>query len=307
MIAYLLPGQGAQTPGFLHALADHPAIARTLDEAGTVLGTDVRAFDTAAAQASTEAVQVSLLVAGVATARALAAEGLGPDLVAGLSVGAFAAAVICGSLDFADALRLVCLRGRLMAGAYPSGHGLAAVVGLDERQVGALLEKLDAPVFLANLNAPRQIVVAGSDAGLAALMAAARAAGAHKVERLAVSVPSHCVLLQDAAEALAAAASQVSFQRARIPYIGNRRARALREGAAIRDDMTMNLRYPVRWHEATALMVEMGARVFVEMPPGQALSGLIGAAFEAVPALALEHMAIAEAVAAIQARARRAA
>ncbi len=117
--------------------------------------------------------QLELLVAGVATARALTMESTAPSAVAGMSVGAFGAAVICGTLAFADALRLVRRRAELMQAAFPSGYGLAAIVGLDESRVEALAEQVRArerPAYVSNINAPRQIVVAGGDAALSALI-----------------------------------------------------------------------------------------------------------------------------------------
>src|ERR1700723_3690151 len=106
-LALLFPGQGSQVPGMLHTLLDHPAIARTLDEVSETLGVDVRDLDSAAALQSTVSVQLGLLAAGVSTARALEEEGIQPEAVAGLSVGAFAAAVHSGVVGLADAVHLV--------------------------------------------------------------------------------------------------------------------------------------------------------------------------------------------------------
>jgi hypothetical protein len=121
--------------------------------------------------------QLTRVMAGVAMARALGTRGVEQQAVAGLSVGAFAAAVVCGALQFADALQLVRLRGALMERAYPQGYGLAAIVGLDERSVSHLVEQVstpEAPVYLANLNAPTQFVIAGAEAGLQAALGRAR-------------------------------------------------------------------------------------------------------------------------------------
>ena len=297
MIALLFPGQGAQTPGFLHQLPDHEQVRATLAQASEVLAADVLQLDTEQALQSTVAVQLALLIAGVAAARALHAEGVTPSLAAGLSIGAYAAAVVCGALDFSDALQLVRRRAQLMEQAYPSGYGLAALVGLNEQQVGALVDGLRAEqqveVYLANLHGPRQIVVAGSDAGLALLLVRASQAGARRAERLAVSVPSHCELLADAARELASMASTLRFRTPQIPYIGNRSARALRSGQAIRDDLVENIRYPVRWHDSLRLMVELGTTSFIEAPPGQVLTGLIN---EAIPELAAQNTALIQAL-----------
>jgi len=308
LIALLFPGQGAQTPGFLHQLPDHPQVRATLAQASEVLAQDVLLLDTALALQSTVAVQLALLIAGVAAARALDAEGVTPSLAAGLSIGAYAAAVTCDALDFSDALNLVRRRAQLMEQAYPSGYGLAALVGLNEQQVGALVcavrDEHHLEVYLANLNGPRQIVVAGSDAGLALLLEHARQAGARRAERLAVSVPSHCELLADAAQELSRMASTLAFRAPRIPYLGNRGARALRRADAVRDDLVENIRYPVRWHDALCLMVELGTNLFIEAPPGQVLTGLLQESMPQLNALTLAGGGLARTVAMVRAYAK---
>ncbi len=128
-----------------------------------------------------------------------------PGAVAGMSVGAFGAAVACGTLSFADALRVVRLRGELMQAAFPTGYGLAAITGLDEVRVEDLVERIrtvECPLYISNVNAPLQIVVAGSDAALSAIKNLAIPAGAQRVDRLAVGVPSHCPLLQPVGDRL---------------------------------------------------------------------------------------------------------
>ncbi|WP_044042079.1 malonate decarboxylase subunit epsilon [Caballeronia insecticola] len=307
MIAFLFPGQGAQTPGFLHRLGGdtpHPAIARTFDEASDVLGENVLALDTADALASTVAVQITLVVAGVAATRALAQEGIEPEAVAGLSVGAYGAAVASGAIAFHDALKLVRLRATFMEEARPHGYGMLAVLGLNEREIARVLDDIKADIkadaYIGNLNAPRQIVVSGSDAALAQVRDLALSRGARKAERLAVSVPSHCVLLEDAATRLIDAARDVPIETPRIAYVGNRGARVLRRADAIREDLATNLRYPVRWHDSTIALSELGANVFVEMPPGQTLTSLLADALPGTPAYAMD----ASPIGAIAARVR---
>src|SRR5271154_3563394 len=148
-IAFLFPGQGSQSAGLLHQLPQHSEVTRTIDEASAVLGLDSAALDTAEALQSTAAVQQALLIAGVATARALMAEQVHPAVVAGMSIGAFGAAVACGTLSFADALPLVRLRGELMETAFPSGYGLAAIEGLNEVQVEGIVERIGTAAFPA--------------------------------------------------------------------------------------------------------------------------------------------------------------
>ncbi|NLP65695.1 malonate decarboxylase subunit epsilon [Paraburkholderia sacchari] len=290
-LACLFPGQGAQSPGFLHRLAEHEVVRATLDEASATLGIDILALDSVQALQSTVAVQIGLVVAGVAHARALAMAGLTPQFSAGLSVGAYPAAVCCGALDFADALRMVKKRAELMEAACPSGYGLAAVSGLSETQVEALANTnaparaSDAQIYVANVNAPRQIVVAGADAALEAFATRALAAGARKVQRLTVSVPSHCELLADATEQLVAWSRDIPFRSPEGVYVDNRGGRPLHDGDAIRADLATNMRYTVRWYDALTVMIESGATVLVEAPPGQVLTDIAREHYPEVAAL----------------------
>lgn len=134
-ILFMFPGQGSQRAGMLHALPGDPAVAQTLTEAGDMLGVNPLTLDTAEALRSTVAVQLCLLIAGVAVARTLARQDAGPDMVAGLSIGAWPAAVVAGVLEFSDVLRLVRLRGQLMEDAYPSGYGMVAIIANSGRSM----------------------------------------------------------------------------------------------------------------------------------------------------------------------------
>jgi malonate decarboxylase epsilon subunit len=289
-VAFLFPGQGSQQPGMLHKLPDCVATTSTLEEAGTVLARDVLMLDSEVALRSTASTQLALLIAAVAFGRALLAEGAIPNVVGGLSVGAFAAAVIAGSLDFSLALPLVQLRGELMEKLYPLGYGMAAIVGLDEKQLTDLIAEValsdTTPVFLANLNAPRQIVVSGSEIGLERLMEKARLAGASRTQRLNVSVPSHCRLLDPVAAELDRAMSGVQIRSPKCAYVGNRGGRALRDPVSVRRELVSNVAHVVRWHDATTLMFELGARLFVELPPGRILADLASASFPEARAVA---------------------
>lgn len=290
MLALLFPGQGAQNEGFLHQLPRHRAVQNTLAEAADTLGVDVLTLDSPDALNSTVAVQLGLTIAGVAIARALADEGLSAEISAGLSVGAYAAAVGCGAVAFRDALKLVRRRAELMETAYPSGYGLAAVSGLSEHQVETLVAQqatqLRQRVYIGNVNAPRQIVMAGADEALDAFIERALAAGARKATRLAVSVPSHCELLAHASDELLAYSRELPFERPAGVYIGNRGGRPLYTAEAIREDLATNMRYTVRWFDALTAMQEMGAHVLVEAPPGQVLTDLVRENFPEASVLA---------------------
>ena len=289
-VAFLFPGQGAQSAGLLHQLPHHAEVTRTIAEASAVLGLDMGALDNALAQHSTAAVQLELLVAGVATARALAAEQVLPAAVAGMSVGAFGAAVACGTVSFADALRLVRLRGELMQAAFPNGYGLAALVGLDEGRVESLVERVrnaERPVYVSNINASQQIVVAGSDAALSAVTTLALQVGARRVDRLAVSVPSHCQLLQPVADRLARAMDTLSLRPTTTPYISNRGGRALWDADAIREDLATNVAHPVRWYDALEVLGELGATLLLEMAPGHVSTQLVAQLLPGVRAVSI--------------------
>ncbi|UOQ92312.1 malonate decarboxylase subunit epsilon [Halobacillus shinanisalinarum] len=288
--AFLFPGQGSQQPHMLRHLPDHPLVTETLAEASEALNESVVLWDTELKLRSTIAVQVCLLVSGVVSARLLMEEKAVPDYVAGHSVGAFGAAVVAGSLDFRDAIRLVRWRGEWMEKAFPKGYGMCVVVGLSEKQLSKLIEghsTKEKPVYLANINCPRQMTIAGAIPDLRNLMETALANGAQKAELLDVSVPSHCPLLQDVSLRLDAELNDISFRDPTIPYIGNQTARALKKGEAIKKDLAWNVSHSVRWHESMSLLYELGTRLFVEMLPGNVLKRLVNNAFSTARAISI--------------------
>ena len=296
--ALLCPGQGTHTPGFLARLPAHPAVRATLAEAHAVLGPQGPELDSAAALATTVAVQLTTVIAAVAVTRALAAEGLHADAVAGLSVGAFAAAVACDAVSFADALALVKLRGEAMAQAAPHGHGMSAILGLPERDARVLIARVgaSAPLYLASVNGPSEVVVSGDDQALERAAAAAHAAGA-SVRRLRLTIPSHCPLMAGVSERLRSAMQGVAVREPRVPYVSNVRARAAHTAAEVAEDLVLNVSRTVRWHDSTTLLYELGCRLFIETPPGSVLSNLVKDSFPEARALALEDTPIASAVA----------
>jgi malonate decarboxylase epsilon subunit len=261
----------------LRRLLDHPAVVRTLDEISEVLHFDVRNLDSEQGLKSDVSVQLALLAAGVATARALMEQHVDPAAVSGLSVGAFAAAVTAGVLSLQDAVELVRLRAEQMMKLYPDGYGLSAIVGLNESQVTKIVQAVTSvqnPVFVGNINAPRQIVIAGSNLAMDQVLEEARRQGARKAVRLHVSVPSHCPLLQPVADLLGKRMSSVNLTTPRMTYVGNVNARAMSTKEMIARDLVNNIAHGVRWHDATTLLKELGCNLFLEMPPGHTLSDL---------------------------------
>jgi malonate decarboxylase epsilon subunit len=276
-VAFVFPGQGSQVPGMLHHLPDDPVVAGTLDEISNVLHSDVRNFDSEQCLKSDVSVQIALLTAGVATARTLMEKGVQPAAVAGLSVGAFAAAVVAGVLVLRDAVELVRLRAEQMIKLYPTGFGLSAIMGLSESKVAAIVEDVKsdkAPVFVGNINAPRQIVIAGANAAMDRVLDRARRQGASKALRLHVSVPSHCALLQPVADLLTRQMASLNLRAPQFTYVGNVNGRAMYTKEAIASDLANNIAHGVRWYDATVIIKELGCNLFLEMPPGHILSDL---------------------------------
>jgi malonate decarboxylase epsilon subunit len=276
-VAFIFPGQGSQAPGMLHHLLDDPAVGRTLDEISDVLHSDVRSIDTEQDLEFTLDAQLALFAAGVATARALMGQNICPAAVSGLSVGAFAAAVTAGVLQLRDGVELVSLRAQQMANLFPTGYGLSAIVGLDECQVTKIVQATTTervPVFVGNINAPRQIVIAGANVAMERVLEEARRQGATKAVRLHVSVPSHCPLLQPVADLLAKRISGMTLSPPQVVYVGNVNGRPLRTKELVANDLVNNIAHGVRWHDATTVLKELGCNLFLEMPPGHTLSDL---------------------------------
>jgi malonate decarboxylase epsilon subunit len=279
MIAFLYPGQGAQHAGMLANLPGSTATQRTLEEAAELFPV-VSELDTAEVLASTTNAQLALLICGVATARTLADDhGLRPDIVAGHSVGAFAAAVGAGVLTFSEAVAAVRLRGDSMARACASGQwGMAALTGLRLRAVRDLVDAADDKLWIANINAVDQVVLGGTVAALDTARQAARRAGARRFELLDVAVASHGPLQRDTARVVAQHLSTIPHRGQRAAYMTNVGARRIRDdAAAVLDDLATAVAHPVRWFDIMRLLPELGVDATVEMPPGDVLSRLVTA------------------------------
>jgi malonate decarboxylase epsilon subunit len=296
-VAFLYPGQGTQRPGMLHDLPGHPAVTETLAEAERIMPGSSRRDDARALESTVDA-QVALCVAGVAATAALAAEGAAPDAVAGHSAGAFPAAVAAGVLTFGEALAAVRLRGELMRDAYPSGYGMAAVLGLGVSQVRRVVESIATPgdpAYVAVVDTDQQVVVSGTLRALQRLGAAAARAGARRVRRLDIAVPSHCPLLAGVADAMAAHLRDVPRRHLVVPYFSDSTGRLLRDAGPVLDDLARGVAMPVRWREVTGLLGELGVTVFVQTPPGGVLARLASAAHPRARVIALSDTGVADA------------
>jgi malonate decarboxylase epsilon subunit len=299
-VAFLFPGQSSQSAGMISRLPHEPVVCGVLEEVGSLLKCDLRRLETEQALRQTENAQLLLFASGVAVARLLEERGARAECAAGHSVGAFAAAVYAGVLEFATGVQLVAARGRAMAAAFKEGYGMGAITGIRSAFVEAVVNQVragGAQVFIANLNAPDQIVISGTQAAVRQVLEVANSRGARKVTILNVAVPSHNELMSGVAQQLAEIAKTVRPERPRIPCVSNSTARLLYDGPSILDDLMWSVSRPVRWHEATVAMYEAGVRSFLEMPPGQVLTRLAASAFPDARCLAVEEVGIDSAVA----------
>jgi [acyl-carrier-protein] S-malonyltransferase len=220
----------------------------------------------------------ALLAAGIAVWRVWQKQGLpAPSALAGHSLGEYTALVAAGALDFADALKLVELRGQLMQAAVPQGTGgMVAVIGLDDAKVEEVCKAYPGSEVLepVNYNAPGQVVVAGQTAALDWLAANGKSLGARMLMKLPVSVPSHCSLMKDAAEKLAAQLAQVTLHQPAIPVSHNVDAEIRQQPDAIRQALREQLYRPVRWTRTIQNFHGQGLSLYLECGPGKVLCGL---------------------------------
>ena len=288
--ALLFPGQGSQQVGMGQELAQrYPAAQATFAEADETLGFELSSLcfsGPEAALTDTINAQPALLVTSIATLRAIASEvGVLPPVpgqntfVAGHSLGEYTALVAAGSLSFVDGLRLVRERGRLMkeAGQRPPGP-VAAVLGLDEAQVSALCREVTAGggiAQVANDNCPGQIVISGDQPGMEAAITALSAAGAKKIIPLAVSIASHSPLMGRVSAALRQQIEQTPIHAPVVPLIGNTTAEPLTTPEAIRNELAAQLTGSVRWTSSMQALLAVGVTRFVEIGPGDVLTGLM--------------------------------
>jgi [acyl-carrier-protein] S-malonyltransferase len=282
LIAFIFPGQGSQAVGMGKALAEaFPICAETFAEADRALGEPLSrlCFEGPDDQLRlTENTQPAILTVSIAAYRLLESRGFTPAYVAGHSLGEYSAHVAAGTIAFADAVRIVRRRGRYMQEAVPVGRGaMAAVLGLDADAVArACQEASDGDIVSpANLNAPGQVVIAGSAEAVERASARAMQAGARRVVPLPVSAPFHCALMKPAEERLAPELRALSAAAPRVPVVANVDAVPKRDAASAIDALVRQVSSPVRWEDVVRRLASEGVRAYVEVGPGTVLGGLV--------------------------------
>lgn len=263
------------------AAENWPIIEKTFSEASDVLGYDLWHLcqhGPAEELNQTTVTQPALLAASVALWRQwFVAGGQAPDFVAGHSLGEYSALVAAESLNFFDAIKLVQLRGELMQAAVPAGEGkMAAILGLEDDDVTAACAEAanDDVVAAVNFNAPGQVVIAGAAGAVERAIEACKARGARKAMPLPVSVPSHCALMKGAAEELATALDEVTFNDAVIPVIQNVTASVAQDSESLKANLVKQLYSPVLWTDTVRKLVANDVRIAVECGAGKVLAGL---------------------------------
>lgn len=286
-IALVFPGQGSQAVGMGRALAENfPAARQAFDEIDAALGeklTTVMWQGPAETLTLTENAQPALLAVSVAALRVLESEA-GFDVerdaayVAGHSLGEYSALAAAGSLDPADAARLVRIRGRAMQQAVPVGVGaMAALLGLEFDAVAAIAaEAAQGQVCqAANDNGGGQVVVSGDRAAVERAVELAKARGARRAMMLTVSAPFHCALMQPAADAMAQALASTRVRAPKVPVVANVLARPVSDPNEIVRSLVAQVTGTVRWRESVAFMAQAGVKAFYEVGAGKVLSGLV--------------------------------
>lgn len=297
-LAFVFPGQGSQSVGMMAAYGDHPAILETFAEASAAIGVDL--WDLVG-NGPTDALnltvntQPALLAAGVAVYRYWIAQGgTQPAMMAGHSLGEYTALTCAGALDFSDAVRLVRLRAEAMQSAVPEGvGGMAAVLGLDDDAVRAVCAEAAQGEILeaVNFNSPGQVVIAGHKAAVERGCSLAKERGARRALLLPVSVPSHCALMEPAAETLRLALREVEVRAPAVPVIHNADVDSYTDPEAIRAALARQLHNPVRWVESMHAFASHGVTLVVECGPGKVLAGLNKRILVDVPTVALADAA----------------
>jgi [acyl-carrier-protein] S-malonyltransferase len=290
-LVMLFPGQGSQAVGMGRALAEEfPVAMRTFEEAERITGMPLRKLAWEGPEEelkATDNAQVALFVTSMAAWRVFQEAG-GPHAtwMAGHSLGEYSALAASGALDFEAALRIVQLRGQLMAKAEQGT--MAAVLGLEAATLEAICRDAAETVVVANYNSPDQLVISGTPAGVAEASQKASEAGAKRVVPLSVAGAFHSPLMEVAAADLTAALNQATWMRSAVPVLTNVDAAPTQEASEFAAKLAAQLASPVRWTDAMRHALDHGAEGFVELGAGRVLTGLAKKLDRKVPTFNVE-------------------
>lgn len=283
--ALIFPGQGAQKPGMGKELYNKYEAARSVfEEADDALGFALSGiiFDGTAEELTKTAItQPAIMTVSIAAYRALESEygsELMPSCVAGHSLGEYTSLVAAGSVPFADALRLVHLRGGLMQDAVPIGVGaMAAIIGKDLEEVCELCSKAAQGEICqaANVNAPTQVVISGHKGAVSRVIEMVEAEGSAKAILLRVSAPFHCELMRPVGDKLKAAFEEICWKDPKCPIVANASASFVRHVPELKEALYMQTFSPVLWSQSVLAMEDHGIEGYIELGPGSVLSGLV--------------------------------
>lgn len=288
---WLFPGQGGQKAGMLQKI--DPTLKNEVES-----WTGVKLVDSEGGYQNSQQIQLSILLLQVQQIDQLKEKGWLPDIVAGHSLGVFAAAYAAGVITKEDVFKLVSLRASLMQSSFPIGYGMGVVVGLSRQEVGNLVQQVNSKkdsVFLSNQNSELQNTLSGKITAIQAVLQLARESGAAKANLLQVPNPSHSPLMQSVADKLTKQIGQLELHSPTCIYLANNNGHPVKNIAEISYDLANNLTHPVFWETMINVALEYNPQVSVEFAPGTAFTKLLKAKTNQLANITLANMTIDDA------------